>query len=185
MRVVIGFESMYGNTRRIAEAIATAFASSDEVNVAPVNALSDSAADADLLVVGVPTHAHGLPRPGSRRAAVDAAQKKAGRHVVEASATDAGVREWLNAMPLRMPSHVAAFDTRFRLPAWLVGHPARAVLRALARRGATAAAPPESFFVSRNEELLPGELERARQWGDRLRRASETPRMRELSRHSQ
>jgi len=172
MRVVIGYESMYGNTHRVAEAIASAFGSGDQVTVKPVSGLDDTALDADLFIVGVPTHAHGLPRPGSRAAAIDSARAKK-RRELDDSADGTGVREWLQSVPPRPSADVAAYDTRFRLPAWLVGHPARTITRALARRGATVVARPRSFFVDKNEQLRPGELDRAAAWGRELRRASE------------
>ena len=171
MRVVIGYESMYGNTRKVADAIATAFAANDAVSVVPVSALAADAADADLLIVGVPTHAHGLPRPSSRRAAVDSASKNRTLHLDD-SATDTGVREWLEELPSPVSACVATYDTRFRLAAWLVGHPACAVARQLARRGGKVVTRPTSFFVDKSQRLRPGELERAPGWGAQVRDAA-------------
>ena len=62
----------------------------------------------------------------------------------------------------------AAFDTRFRPPGWLVGHPARRISRTLSRRGATPLAAPASFFIDKHEQLIAGELERAQAWGKHL-----------------
>jgi hypothetical protein len=176
MRVLIGYESMYGNTHRVADAIAAGFDEGDEVTVAPVSSFDDTATNVDLLVIGVPTHAHGLPRPGTRRAALDSARTKYERHDVDSAANGPGVREWLQTLPPRVGVAAAAYDTRFRPPGWLVGHPARAIARALARRGATVVMRPESFFIDKKEQLRPGELERAQAWGARLRRAAEARR---------
>jgi len=172
VRVVIGYESMYGNTHRVADAIASGFANGDEVTVKPVSGLDDAALGADLLVIGAPTHAHGLPRPGSRRTAIDSRRANHERHGLDASAEGTGAREWLQRLPARSSANVAAYDTRFRPPAWLVGHPARTIARALTRRGATVVARPASFFVDKNDQLRPGELERAEAWGRELRRAA-------------
>ncbi|MFL6114535.1 MAG: flavodoxin family protein [Catenulispora sp.] len=64
MRALVVYESMYGNTRAVAEAVASGLRPAYETEVKP--AVDIGAADvdrADLLVVGGPTHVHGLPRP--------------------------------------------------------------------------------------------------------------------------
>lgn len=170
MLVVIGYESMYGNTHRIADAVAAGFAPDDDVTVKPIAEVDLTECEPDVLVIGVPTHAHGLPRPGSRRAAIDGATRgQEPRAVDESADIDNGAREWLAQLPARMGEQVAVFDTRFRPPAWLVGHPARRIGRVLTRHGARLLTRPESFFVDKHEQLLPDEVERARQWGARLR----------------
>lgn len=170
MLVVIGYESMYGNTHRIADAVASGFSPEDEVMVTPIADVDLVEREPDLLVVGVPTHAHGLPRPGSRRTAIDSATHgKDFRDVDDSAAVDRGAREWLAQLPDRLTTQVAVFDTRFRPPAWLVGHPARRINRLMARHGARPLVSPESFFVDKHEQLLPDELERARKWGEALR----------------
>jgi hypothetical protein len=168
MRVIVAYESMYGNTHQIASAIASGFDSTDDVSVVPVR---DLGADhgADVLVVGMPTHAHGLPRPASRRTAIEGAHTATGDLPVDPDAEGSGVREWLRSNPDCGAGSVAAFDTRFRTPAWLGGHPARRVLRHLTKAGAHRLAGAESFYVDKTEHLRPGELERAKQWGSNLR----------------
>jgi len=168
MRVVIAYESMYGNTHRVADAIASGFGPEHDVTVEPVDAVDPTDPDIDVLIVGAPTHAHGLPRPGSRRAAVDSAHTKNDEHQIEPSAGDPGVREWLQRLPNPVAIRSAAFDTRFRPPAWLVGHPARRISRTLHRRGATVLTAPTSFFIDKHEQLIAGELDRARAWGEQL-----------------
>ena len=176
MRVVIAYESMYGNTHRIADAIASGFGSDHDVTVEPVDTVDPTEQDIDVLIIGAPTHAHGLPRPGSRRAAVDGARTKYDVHHLEPSASGPGVREWLQHLPEKVSVSAAAFDTRFRPPAWLVGHPARRVSRALHRHGATVLGTPASFFVDKYEQLVAGELDRARGWGEHLRHLAERDR---------
>jgi hypothetical protein len=178
MRVVIAYESMYGNTHRVAEAIASGFGNDHVVTVAPINQVNPAEMDADVLVIGAPTHAHGLPRPNTRRAAADGARTKYDKHQLEPAAAEPGVREWLQRLPASLSVQTAAFDTRFRPPAWLVGHPARQVSRKLQRLGACVLARPESFFVDKHEQLKPGELDRARAWGERLSRQAEPRRIR-------
>ena len=173
MLVVIGYESMYGNTHRIADAIAQGFGVEDEVTVLPIADVDLAATKPDMLVIGVPTHAHGLPRPSSRRAALDTAGHDH-LDIDESADVAEGAREWLGRLPVGLSCQVAVFDTRFRPPAWLVGHPARRVARELTGRGARLVAPAESFFVDKHEQLRPDELERARTWGARLHERAST-----------
>jgi len=173
MRVVIAYESMYGNTHRLAEAIASGFGSDHAVTVVAVAEADPNQFDTDVLVIGAPTHAHGLPRPSTRRAAADGAHTKLDDHDLDPSAAGPGVREWLQRLPRHLSLQVAAFDTRFRPPAWLVGHPARQVVRKLRHLGVSVLTPPESFFVDKHEQLVAGELDRARCWGAELRRRAE------------
>lgn len=173
MRVVIAFESMYGNTHRVADAIAAGFGADHDVTVQPVDTVKLTDPDVDVLIIGVPTHAHGLPWPSTRRAAVDSARTRYETHQLDSSAAGSGVREWLDCLPERVSALVAAFDTRFRPPAWLVGHPASRISSTLRRHGATVLTAPESFFVDKHEQLITGELERAWSWGEQLRRQTE------------
>ena len=61
MSALVVYESMYGNTDSIARAIAEGIENVMPVTVVNVNHASTSALlDIDLLVVGAPTHVHGL-----------------------------------------------------------------------------------------------------------------------------
>jgi flavorubredoxin len=55
--IAVVYESIYGNTAAIAEAVAEGRALGD----VDVRAVGDEAVEADKIVVGAPTHAHGLP----------------------------------------------------------------------------------------------------------------------------
>ena len=168
MRVVVAFESMYGHTRLVAQAVADGFGG-DDVAVIPISELDRETLDAvDVLVVGSPTHTHGLPRVGTRKVAIEAAHTPGDDQTVDPSASFSGVREWLATLPEGMDVKVATFDTRFRPPAWLTGHPARHVARVMRRHGADLLAHSASFHVDHHEQLRAGELDRARQWGRRL-----------------
>lgn len=111
-----------------------------------------------------------LPRASTRRAAVEGARTNYDAHRLEASAGEAGAREWLTRLPERVTLHVAAFDTRFRPPGWLARHPTRGIIRTLRRHDATVLAAPTSYFVDKHEQLVAGELERVYAWGEHLRR---------------
>jgi menaquinone-dependent protoporphyrinogen IX oxidase len=166
MRAVIVYESMYGNTRAIAEAIAEGIGPI-ETTVLPVVAADRSALEgADLIVIGAPTHAFGMSRPQTRAAAADAVRKPGNTLSLERGATGLGVREWL-AFPMR-PARTAVFDTRVK---WSrVGHASRAIDKQLSRHGIPLFERPQSFFVTKDNTLVIGELQRARQWGHELGR---------------
>jgi hypothetical protein len=165
MDVVVVFESMAGNTGEIARAVAEGIAReqpSATVTVGRADDVApDRAAQADLLVVGGPTHAFSMPTPQSRAGA--------GKEFrIDPPAT--GVREWLTALPPLDGTRVAAFDTRVRFP--LPGHAAPAISRQLRHHGGRPAAEPHGFLVLGKEgPLADGELERAREWGAELARS--------------
>jgi NAD(P)H-dependent FMN reductase len=147
MQTLVIYHSKFGNTERIATAIARGAGSVSEVRLLSTdeaNTIETLATLPDLVLVGGPTHNHG---------------------------PSAGLRALLDALPdsiRRAPA--AAFDTRYRGPALLMGSAAAAAARGLARAGAEIVAPPESFFIGRHgpmplQALEPGEIERAQAWG--------------------
>lgn len=168
LRAAVVYESMYGNTHAVAAAIALGLDPSGRVPVIPVTlADRDLLERLDLVVVGGPTHGHGMTRPNTRKAAVDAAAK-AGRLLAgDAPGPDAGMREWLDELSPH-PVMAAAFDTRMRAPSFLTGRASVGIGRRLRRAGGAAILPPCSFFVTRDETLAEGEEERARNWGAQL-----------------
>ncbi len=79
MTALVVYESMYGSTKAIAEAIGEGLAPVGPVRVLEISALAAApggrtiSPQIDLLVVGAPTHAFGLSRPNTRQdAAADA-----------------------------------------------------------------------------------------------------------------
>lgn len=172
MKALVVYESMFGNTREVASAIGAGLGNAYDVTVLPVaGATSEAVADADLLVLGGPTHAHGMSRAATRKAAGDQAGKPSSGTRLEPGAEGPGVREWLASLA-SVPLDVAAFDTRVRAPAFLTGAASHGISKALRRRGAQEVAGPESFFVGKDNRLEVGEEARARQWGQTLRRRS-------------
>ena len=161
MRSLVVYESWFGNTQRVAEGIAEGLAHEGEVELATVDEPLPSLEDVDLLVVGAPTHVHGVSSKRSREAALDQ-----GAH----GEPGMGVRGWIDALPsgARGP-RVAAFDTRADKPVMLVGSAARGIARRLRKHGYELAVEPESFFVQGTPgPLQAGELQRARHWGRTL-----------------
>jgi Flavodoxin domain len=163
MRSLVVYESWFGNTRRVAEEIADALAWEGEVDVVAVSEARPALDGVDLLVVGAPTHVHGLSSTRSRKGALD----QGGR-----GEAGIGVRDWIDALPngARGP-RAAAFDTRADKPVLLVGSAARGIARRLRQRGYGLAAEPESFFVRGTPgPLEEGELDRASAWAASLAR---------------
>ena len=168
MRAVIVYESMYGNTHQVAEAIGAGLRSSFEVSVVPVSEAGPAVlADADLLVVGGPTHVHGMSRAATRKAAVEAADKPASPLKIEPGALGPGLRDWFDSLG-QYPVKAAAFDTRLHGPAALTGRASKGVFRLLRAHGFDLVAEPQSFVVTKQDRLEPNETTRAHEWGAKL-----------------
>jgi hypothetical protein len=160
MRTLVVYESWFGNTRRIAEQVAAAIAPESEVELVSVDD-PPPLIDVDLVVLGAPTHIHGLSGARSRKAAID--QRGDGGD------PGIGARDWIERLPLRGGQRVAVFDTRAHKPELLVGSAAHGMARRLRRRGHVLALEPESFFVDGTQgPIEEGELERAWEWGRTL-----------------
>ena len=112
MTALVLYESMFGNTRRIAEAIGDGLAEVTDVRVDLVSAVADLTAD--LVVIGAPTHAHSLPRPSSREDAATWSRDAEKHLALEPDAAAPGVREWLDALTTAPVAWAAR--TRFNIP---------------------------------------------------------------------
>jgi hypothetical protein len=138
MKTLIVYESMYGNTHRIAEQVARAFEGAGPVHVLPAEtATPELVKEADLLIVGGPTHAHGLSSGQSRQGARDAVTKPGSDLNLDPDNEGAGLRDWFNSLGQFEGKHAAAFDTRMDMPRLL---PRRAP-RELPRRQALPPGP--------------------------------------------
>jgi hypothetical protein len=164
MTALVVYESMWGSTKAIAEAIADGLAPGGPVRVVEVSDLEGAVGDdVDLLVVGGPTHAFGMTRASTR----DGAAKD---HPPVISTT--GVREWLEGLHLRAGVACAAFDTKVVKPN-LPGSAGRAIDKELRRLGGRPVAKATTFRVhGKWDGLADGELERARDWGAELAEAA-------------
>ena len=168
MRALVVYESMFGNTQAIARAIVDGLSSAVTVDLVEVGAAPTTIpSDVGLLVVGGPTHGHGMSKPETRHSAAD----KATGGVVSRGI---GVREWLGSIRRGSTGAAAvAFDTRIKGPRLLWGSAAQGADKELRRLGFRIAAPPESFLVSgptgpTSDAVVAGEVERARRWGETL-----------------
>lgn len=164
MRVLVVYESIFGNTQQVAQAVADGLAAHAQVELVEVGQAESGLGDApDLLVVGAPTQIMGLSKPNSRASAA----KQATTGVVSQGI---GLREWLDKLPAdgaAVPA--AAFDTRLNKSSWLTGSAARSAEKTLRKLHHPIAVKAESFLVAGTPgPLLDGEVERARAWGEKL-----------------
>jgi len=165
MRAVIVYESMYGNTHLVADAIGAGLGSTFDVQVVPVaQATPEILADASLVVVGGPTHIHGMSRAATRKAAVEGADKPGSLLELDPDAPGPGLREWFGSLG-RYPAKAAAFDTRLHGPAAMTGRASKGVARLLRAHGFDVIAKPASFLVTKDNRLDLHETDRAREWG--------------------
>ena len=140
MKALIVYDSVYGNTEKIARAIADAITPSGEVKVLRVGEANPSELEsADLLIVGSPTHG-GRPTPA--------------------------IQDLLNKVPKLQGVNVAAFDTRIQTKLVRVfGYAAGRIAGNLKKKGGNLIASPAGFFVTGSKgPLKEGELERAAGW---------------------
>ena len=142
MKALIIYDSVYGNTEKIARAMAEAITPPDEVKVLQAGEANPSElASITLLIVGSPTHG-GRPTPA--------------------------VQEFLNKDPKfsLQRINVAAFDTRIQTKlVGVFGYAAGRIANNLKKKGGTIIASPEGFFVTGSKgPLKEGELERAAAW---------------------
>lgn len=155
MNTLIVYDSVFGNTEKVAcaigAAIGAALGSQGNVETLPVSqVMTEKIRGLDVLIVGSPTRSL---RP-----------------------TEA-VAKLLNLLPKDYlhGAQVAAFDTRWALDhidssflRFVVGkggYAANTIANALKKKGGNLLAPPEGFFVTGEKgPLKDGELERAAEW---------------------
>ena len=170
MRALIVYESMYGNTHAIAAQIANGMrATLGEVEMVAAHEVTrEQVAAADVLVVGGPTHAHGMTSAATRRSARDAAHKPDSPLVVENEIDGPGLRDWFDGVGQIAGTRAAAFDTRIDASVLVTGHASKGISHRLRRHGCLLIADPESVLVTKTSELVAGEPERAKHWGHAL-----------------
>ncbi len=167
MKAVVVYESMFGNTRAIAEAIAEGLGQGHEVTVTvAARACPELLAGADLVVVGGPTHVHGMSRPSTRKNAADMASKPGSTLKLDADARGPGLTEWFGSLG-QGAALAAVFDTRLAGPPALTGRACLGIRRQLRRHRFCVIDRPQSFLINGNR-LQPGETARARLWGRQL-----------------
>jgi flavodoxin len=156
MRILVAYDTTFGNTERIARAIADALAEAGAVEARPIGEVQAPDIEAvDLFVAGGPTQRHGA-----------------------SPALVAWLQELARSDLSR--TRAAVFDTRYPMAKLWSGSAADAIARWLRRAGCTLVGPPESFFVETDApepgegrrhdlaRLQLGEAERAAVWARRL-----------------
>jgi flavodoxin len=158
MKILVIYDSVFGNTQKIAQAIASNLAPQERVELLrPGEVDLDRLAGLDLLVVGSPTR---------------------GFRPTEAVA---GLLNKMQSNALK-GAKVAAFDTRLKadelnsiVTRFIVktgGYAARRIAEQLKKAGGSLIVPPEGFYVEDTEgPLKPGELERAVTWAKSIMEA--------------
>ncbi|HEX6149753.1 flavodoxin domain-containing protein [Nocardioides sp.] len=165
-RASVIYESMFGNTAAVAEAVADALRAADiTVDLVPVSAAPRAAALAvDVVLLGAPTHAFTLSRARTREDAV--------RQGAPADRAATGLREWLADARIHPPSApiaAAVFDTRSGSVRHLPGSAARKAARLARGAGFRPVLGAHSSYVDGIDgPLLEGELDRARAWATEL-----------------
>jgi hypothetical protein len=173
MKVVVVYESLWGNTAAIARAIAEGLGPEARA-LSTAEASSEAIADADLIVAGAPVHSLGLPTDKSREWARTGGLGPGG---APPDLSHPKMRTWLDEVP-NGRGRAAAFETC--VDAWYGRGAASKILRGLKRAGYRPVAKPRGFFVSGHPfkptadgTLCDGETERARLWGVELAKAME------------
>jgi hypothetical protein len=178
MEIAVVFESMYGVTHEVADAIAEGVAEAQPAATVTCVRVGDAdptrVAAADLVIVGGPTHMRGMSSGMSRKMAVQIEEKKereSGEHMghgLEPGAEGDGLRDWFHRLPKGARGRrAAAFDTRGEGP--MVGGAAKGIGHRLESHGYELVTGPEGFVVEGDAGLLKaGERERARAWGAAL-----------------
>src|SRR5262245_53067379 len=164
-RALVVYESMYGNTARIADAVCTGLRETIQAEMMPAyRAPTRVPVDVRLLVVGGPTHAFSMSRPNTRQEAKE-------QHEV-VMPIEIGIREWLGELAGTglPPIGAATFDTRIAKVRRLPGSAARSAAKLLRKMGFRLL-PSASFFVDETTgPIREVEIERARRWGEELGR---------------
>ncbi len=157
MKVLVVYESMFGNTEAIAHAVAEGLSGRADVQLREV-ATAPASEQVDLIVAGGPTHAFSLSRPSTRAQAIT----QGATH----GTASMGLREWLGELPrATQVQSLAAFDTRVEKMRRLPGSAAAKTAR-IAHHLGYASGGHQSFYVLDTAgPLMDGELERARTWG--------------------
>ncbi|HEX5512471.1 MAG TPA: flavodoxin domain-containing protein [Actinomycetales bacterium] len=178
--VAVVYESMFGMTHDVAEAVAEgvaeAYPDARVMCLRVSEAATEKVGTPDLLIVGGPTHMRGMSSSMSRKMAVsieEKAERGEGQHQghgLEPDMPGEGLRDWFHHLA-KVKGHAgAAFDTRGDYGP-MVGGAAHGIARRLERHGYRLAAEPEGFIVEGDAgQLREGERERARAWAVQVTR---------------
>lgn len=155
MKILIVYDSLYGNTEKIARSISEVY-SEQQVRLMPVKDVSASDLTAvNLFIAGSPTHGG---RPSQ------------------------GVKDFLNGLPAGSLKNIqaAAFDTGIpvevkkgfvRFIIRFFGYASKHIAKVLKKNGAAVLAAETFFVLDKEGPLKEGEIERSKKWaGDLLKK---------------
>jgi len=154
-KILIVYDSVYGNTRQIAQAIHQAFVAKTEAGLMNIQeAKTDDLTSCSLLILGSPT---------------------------QKFSSMPAVKTLLNRVPSNglQGIRAAAFDTRIavsdinssvgRFFVGRFGYAAESMAKMLVKKGAELIVPPEGFLVQGTEgPIKADELTRAGEWGEKI-----------------
>ena len=155
MKALVIYDSFFGNTEKIAQAIGQALGSQGEVEVCRVGEVRpEQLAGLNLLVVGSPTRAF---RPSPAISKFLGGIPANGLQGIKVAAFDTGIS--------LQDAHSAILSFFVRL----FGYAAKPIADKLTKKGGELAVSPEGFFVKGSEgPLKEGELERAADWAKQI-----------------
>ncbi|HSV85810.1 MAG TPA: flavodoxin domain-containing protein [Levilinea sp.] len=155
MKILVVYDSYFGNTEKIAAAIGDALTSSGQVEVARISTLSPAQLQGvQMLVVGSPTRAF-QPSDATKAFLKNLGSKELKSVKVAAFDTRVDVA--------RVNSAILTFMVK------LFGYAAEPIARSLQKKGGVLVGKPAGFFVKGKEgPLEEGELERAAAWAKQL-----------------
>jgi hypothetical protein len=177
MHAVVLYESLFGNTSRIAEAVAAEVRTQHPealVDCVGVDTAGYQLPATDLVIVGAPTHFWGMTSRISRimehEYELRVMRARTGPRPIRRAAVTNGVRSWLATIPPGRGTAAAVFDTR--MDRVLTGGAAPAIARRLRRRGYRLVSAPQAFLVQGiTGPLRPDQLDQARQWAQQVARS--------------
>jgi flavodoxin I len=155
VKALVVYDSFFGNTEKVAQAIGAALSAQAEVQVVRVNQLAqEQLSGLDILVVGSPTRAFSAS-PDTKKflARIPTGTLK-------------GVRS------AGFDTRIALEDTNSRVLPFFVklfGYAAEPIARQLVKKGARQVVAPQGFIVMGTEgPMKDGELERAAEWAQKM-----------------
>ena len=182
VKVTVVYDSMFGNTRKVAEAISDgvreAYPDAHVECVAVGRASAELIRSTDLLIVGGPTHLRRMTTDFSRKRQISREKKAEAKgeppRELEPEAEGPGLREWFHLLwPAKGWSHAAAFDTRVGSVLVPPGGACYGIARKLRGHGYELVTTAEGFILDGAfGPLRAGEIERAKEWGAQVVRRS-------------
>lgn len=160
MNAVVVYESHWGNTEAIANAIAAGLGPEARA-LTTDEAFGAAIGDAELIVAGAPVITFRLASDATREGIASEAAKAP----TPPDLSHPSMRSWLDRLEIGH-GHYAAFETRMR---WSPGGAIGSLEHGLHEAGFQPLAKGQRFVVTgKYGPLRDGELERARQWGSEL-----------------